>query len=285
VVRHRLRFLLQEIDLNVGETVIGRSATCHVTIEDPLISRQHARIRLQGEVATVEDCGSRNGTLVNGRKLDGPHELKDGDRIRIGTLELVFCLVRETTREGGPMRRITASMARCPDCGNTYPGELDQCPSCGYQRAPDDDTISGVVGSSETWSLELGAAVLERARSLGRWDDVDRMLGRTRPTVERLVASGDRVERRQLDIVAEAASSFAAERVSPEWASWILTIHATLSLVPCANVTAELERFARQAPGKLAPAAKRLVANVQANGGPGRDERDLFARIERLARG
>jgi hypothetical protein len=285
VVRRRLRFLLQEIDLAPGDTVIGRSAACHVTIEDPLISRSHARIRLRGERATVEDLASRNGTLVNGTRIEGEHELKDGDRIRVGTLELVFCVAVDASREAAPTRRDTARMARCPDCGNTYAAELDQCPACGHQAVASEETITGVTNSSEIWSLELAAAVLERARSLGRWDDVLRMLHRGRPTVERLVASGERVDRGQLDIIAECAASYAVERSSAEWASWVLTIHATLSLVPTARVTEQLERVARQAPGALAAAARRLTTNVQASGGPGRDDRGVLARIERLGRG
>src|SRR5262245_57686826 len=93
VTRYRLRFLLQEIDLAPGETLIGRSASCHVTIEDPLVSRQHARIRINGDVATIEDLGSRNGLQINGRGTRGISQLSEGDRVRIGTQELVFCTV------------------------------------------------------------------------------------------------------------------------------------------------------------------------------------------------
>src|SRR5687767_6926407 len=49
VARYRLRFLLQEFDLPRGATILGRSSDCHVTIEDPLVSRHHARIVLEGD--------------------------------------------------------------------------------------------------------------------------------------------------------------------------------------------------------------------------------------------
>jgi len=80
--RFRLRFQLQEIDLPQGDTVIGRSATCQVTIEDPLVSREHARIRIVGERATIEDLGSRNGVQVGGTSLQSLHVLRDGERVR-----------------------------------------------------------------------------------------------------------------------------------------------------------------------------------------------------------
>ena len=90
LARFRLRFLLQEIDLPQGDTVLGRSATCQVTIEDPLVSREHARIRINGDRATIEDLRSRNGVQVGGAPVQGVHVLRDGERVRIGTQELVF---------------------------------------------------------------------------------------------------------------------------------------------------------------------------------------------------
>ena len=49
--------------------MIGRSAACHVSIEDPLVSRQHARVSIDGDSATIEDLGSRNGLLIGGRPI------------------------------------------------------------------------------------------------------------------------------------------------------------------------------------------------------------------------
>jgi pSer/pThr/pTyr-binding forkhead associated (FHA) protein len=88
VARFRLRFLLQEFDLAGPEVVIGRSPDCHITIEDPLVSRNHAKITISGEEAHVADLGSRNGVRINGRHIQGEALLKDGDRVRLGTQEL-----------------------------------------------------------------------------------------------------------------------------------------------------------------------------------------------------
>ena len=85
MARYRLRFLLQEIDLPRGATLLGRSPECHVTLEDPLVSREHARIAIYEQSATCEDLGSRNGVKINGLAMKGPTRLKDGDRVRIGT--------------------------------------------------------------------------------------------------------------------------------------------------------------------------------------------------------
>jgi pSer/pThr/pTyr-binding forkhead associated (FHA) protein len=68
LARYRLRFVLQEFDLPRGATIIGRSLECHLTIDDPLVSRQHARITVGDDGAQIEDVGSRNGVRVNGAK-------------------------------------------------------------------------------------------------------------------------------------------------------------------------------------------------------------------------
>src|SRR5580693_10224660 len=97
MTRYRLRFHLQEVDLHQGVTYIGRSEECGVTIEDPLVSRRHARIIYEGDDVTIEDLGSRNGVRVNGRPLQGSVSLTDGDRVRIGTQDFVFCRIQQRT--------------------------------------------------------------------------------------------------------------------------------------------------------------------------------------------
>ena len=91
LARFRLRFLLQEIDLPPGESILGRSASCHITIEDPLVSRRHARIQVTGDRATIEDLGSRNGLFVGGQLARGVVDVSAGARVRVGTQELVIC--------------------------------------------------------------------------------------------------------------------------------------------------------------------------------------------------
>jgi predicted component of type VI protein secretion system len=129
VARYRLRFLLQEFDLAFGETIIGRGDDCHITIYDPSISRHHARIHVDNERAVMEDLGSRNGCRVNGNPLKEPTELADGDRIRIGTQELVFSEMREQSQVHHHRR--TGSLCFCVVCKSAYAQEMDACPHCG----------------------------------------------------------------------------------------------------------------------------------------------------------
>jgi DNA-binding winged helix-turn-helix (wHTH) protein len=79
-----------EIPLRPGENVLGRARGADLVVDDPGVSRHHARIVVAAGTATLEDLGSKNGTSLNGRKLAAPAVLADGDTIAIGPVTLVF---------------------------------------------------------------------------------------------------------------------------------------------------------------------------------------------------
>ena len=76
--------------LEPGETLIGRDPGAGLYIDDPSVSRRHARILVTGESATLEDLGSKNGTHLGDRRVDAPLPLDDGARIRVGGVALTF---------------------------------------------------------------------------------------------------------------------------------------------------------------------------------------------------
>jgi pSer/pThr/pTyr-binding forkhead associated (FHA) protein len=88
------------VSLRVGETtheirkrhtVLGRSKDCDIQIADPNVSRRHAELRREGTAFWLVDLGSTNGIDVNGRR-QARAKLHDGDRVTLGTTELVFRL-------------------------------------------------------------------------------------------------------------------------------------------------------------------------------------------------
>jgi Protein of unknown function (DUF3662)/FHA domain len=68
---------------------IGRLPECDVTIDDSNVSRRHAEIRRDGELFTLFDLASTNGTRVNGIPIH-EHRLNSGDVVTIGTTSLRF---------------------------------------------------------------------------------------------------------------------------------------------------------------------------------------------------
>jgi transcriptional regulator with PAS, ATPase and Fis domain len=85
----------QVIDVDDGaEIVIGRSSSATVQIEDPKVSREHARIVRRDGALQLVDLGSRNGTRLNGKTVLGESvPLASGDTIQVGEGEI---LVAET---------------------------------------------------------------------------------------------------------------------------------------------------------------------------------------------
>jgi pSer/pThr/pTyr-binding forkhead associated (FHA) protein len=66
-----------------GELVVGREAPATLAVEDTKLSRRHFRILNDGTACSIEDLRSRNGTYVNGRRVER-QELCDGDVIEAG---------------------------------------------------------------------------------------------------------------------------------------------------------------------------------------------------------
>jgi hypothetical protein len=91
--RHLLRWGAVEIPLHPGENVLGRDLHCGCRIESSRVSRRHARILVLGDRVVIEDLGSKNGTHVRGRRVDGPTSLADGDVILLGREAVLFSAV------------------------------------------------------------------------------------------------------------------------------------------------------------------------------------------------
>lgn len=67
-----------------GEIFVGRDQGCQIVINDDSVSRRHARVLLENDSCVIEDLQSRNGTYVNGERIDGRVALKNRDRVEIG---------------------------------------------------------------------------------------------------------------------------------------------------------------------------------------------------------
>ena len=78
------------------DAVVGRSSANQIAVRSDRASRRHARVFLAPEGWTVEDLGSRNGTLVNGRPIDSPRPLQDGDVIEVAGFAINFSKTLDT---------------------------------------------------------------------------------------------------------------------------------------------------------------------------------------------
>jgi serine phosphatase RsbU (regulator of sigma subunit) len=84
------------------EVVVGRSKEVDIPIQEPNISRQHARISPSPDGWILTDLGSANGTLIGGQQLVGPTMLKHGSFFSLATIEIEF-------RESAPQAAVQFS--------------------------------------------------------------------------------------------------------------------------------------------------------------------------------
>lgn len=77
--------------------VVGRDTSCDVNIPDRQVSRFHVRISPTAEGVTLEDLGSKNGTIHNGTELTAPVMLQDGDLLGIALAQQFLFLTSDAT--------------------------------------------------------------------------------------------------------------------------------------------------------------------------------------------
>ena len=99
-----------KVKLTRGAFVIGRSPKCSLTIKEPLASREHAEISEESGRYWIRDRESQNGTFVNGQQITDRRQLKDGDRIEIGAIEIKFLSDPGADQEDGAESKATAPM-------------------------------------------------------------------------------------------------------------------------------------------------------------------------------
>jgi len=103
-------------------TLIGRQVEGQgLAILEPSVSRQHAHITLDGDAWTLRDAGSANGSYQDDRLIEGPVQLREGDRVRFG--HIAFYFVEDVTRLPSPRVGRTATATIQPGTQPVLPDE------------------------------------------------------------------------------------------------------------------------------------------------------------------
>lgn len=225
--KFRLRVGNEQIALAHGVTLIGRDASCRIAIVDTLVSRRHARIQCDLSSATIEDLDSRNGTRVNGSLIASAHVLREGDRIRIGSQELVFGVVDAEQRE--LLEVPTGLIHICPDCRTPYQASAPSCPSCGAHKR---DTQPAQARSEDTqrgrWSLGLLVELLGKSMLTERVAEAEKLMREAANNVADLLREGRPIDDEELRALREASTWLAKRHKSDTWPVWMAGVEARL---------------------------------------------------------
>ena len=137
----------REIAIKVPKFIIGRGEKAHLRPSSDLVSRHHTAIRVRDGKVTIEDLKSRNGTYINGQKIEGVHVAKSGDKLRIGRLQLEMVIdmaaagaKRPVVKDVAEVAARTASKTKSSDRSledsiTDWLSDDDESPSIGNERS------------------------------------------------------------------------------------------------------------------------------------------------------
>lgn len=108
------------ISLPEGEWTAGRAPDNAIVIPDPSVSARHAEVLVSYGEVIVRELGARNGTFVQGRKVESQHPVDSGQVVRFGAVELRVSVPVED--DPGGATSVTAAYAlRQPEAPSTHP--------------------------------------------------------------------------------------------------------------------------------------------------------------------
>jgi hypothetical protein len=283
-MRFRLRYQHHDIALSDGQFVVGRSAGCQLSLDDPLVSRRHAMLIVAQDAVTVEDLESRNGVIVNGLRIPGKTQVQPGDKILIGAQELVLLRGRENSM------RETASL---PGRGtlpklSAVPELLGGAESTAPPGQPRDDQTGDVESETtvrRVTAFKLLGGVAEKALAMGRADEAEKLLSGPLADIAESSRNGKRVSPWLVDVAARLAAKLATTTGKGTWADYVIELYHAQGRPCAAPVVDELNSAFRKVNAIDLVRLRAYLADLrekQATFGPA--ERFLLQRIEGLER-
>ena len=289
-MRFRLRYQQHDLALGDGQFVVGRSAGCQLSLDDPLVSRRHAMIVVARESVTVEDLESRNGVLVNGTRIAERTTIQPGDKILIGSQELTLLVGREgSLREtvNFPGRGTLPKIAAVPEAA--VPSVHVPAAEAGEGEGPRDELTAGGEGDSSTvrrvTAFKLLGGVAEKALAMGRADEAERLLAGPLADLVDATRTGKPVSPWLVDVAAKLAAKLATTTGKGAWADYVVELYHAQARPFAAPVIDELNNAFRKVNAIDLVRLRAYLADLrekQATLGPA--ERFLLQRIEGLER-
>jgi predicted component of type VI protein secretion system len=274
-MRFRLRYLHHDLELTEGQFAVGRNASCQLSLDDPLVSRRHALLTVSREGVTVEDLQSRNGVIVNGKRIQGRVMLEVGDRIVIGAQELTLLQGREGGRAQSSANISKMTLPKMPAADGDKPTAVGVF--------PDQDLEPSMVRRADAFNL-LGS-VAEKALAMGRADEAERILAAPLGDVIEASRAGKVLSASLVDMAARFSAKLATATTKGAWADYVVEIYHAQKRPAPAQVVDELYNAFRKVNAIDVVKLRAYVAVLREKlptYGPA--ERFLFQRLEGLER-
>jgi hypothetical protein len=223
-MRFRLRYLHHDLQLSEGQFVVGRSAGCQLSLDDPLVSRRHALLVVSREGVTVEDLGSRNGVVVNGDRIAGVRAVTPGDRILIGSQELTLLEGRDSAgRETASVQMGKRTLPKFPAAPELIAAGERASSLPPEPPSSDADAEPSMVRRADAFNL-LGS-VAEKALAMGRADEAERILASALADVVEASRAGKRLSTWLVDMAARFAAKLATATAKGAWADYVVELY------------------------------------------------------------
>ncbi len=283
-MRFRLRYLNHDLELNEGEFVVGRNASCQLSLDDPLVSRRHGMLMVRDDAVTVEDLGSRNGVSVNGERITGRVILRPGDRIQIGSQEMLLV----GGQSGGPptMTRnpLKMTLPRMPDMSAAVGGDPPAAPA-GPTGPPNWEDNSDVSMVRRADAFNLLGGVAEKALAMGRAAEAERILASPLADVIEAARAGKRITPTLADQAARFSARLATATGKGPWADYVIELYCSQARLAPAPVIDELYNAFRRVTAIDRDRLREYLELLHEQlAGFGPAERFLFQRLEGLER-
>jgi hypothetical protein len=296
VARYRLRYQATDLEMPIGEFVIGRSSACNLALDDALVSRRHAIIHVTDDTVTVEDLGSRNGVLVNGERIAGKRQVRHLDRVTIGGQDLV--VIEIDARRASVQ---TGELVICDGCGTPVTSDQKFCPKCGLPTMSSQRTLSGATlemkapfgaassGPDEVTkkglAFNLLTGIADKALALGRYDEAERILGNFLSAMLDRAREGSPHPPDVIEVATRYSLRLAEGLSKARWVDWVFQIHdLTARMMTAPTVEAlhgAIRKVRYQDPGKL----RAYLTTMRARAGElSANERFLLKRLEGIER-
>ena len=215
-----LRMTTRTIELLPGVTLLGRSPTCHIPVDDPQLSRRHASFTHGEGVLTVRNLTGTKRLLVNGLPIEGdePRPLQVGDQISVGSQEIEVCTLGDYRPSREPSQRLPR--------GSSPAGASDGAPTLGKL-----------------------AEIANKCARLGQRRDAERILRPLLDGLLRYCRTGQAPLPEDVKLAIDLALGVTETAHGGEWISYAFALLTEVGLPPEQEVLERLYRIIPVTPG------------------------------------